>query len=73
MAKTNPPCYSCHKPMTDYEHYFSEKDLNDPKYTDDPGHYWLCRECDREDIRELTYEYVEPDLYDWASGEKIVY
>ena len=59
--------------MTHYAHYFSEEDLQDTSYTDNPGHYWLCRVCDRLEIKELTYSYEEPNLYDWASGEKIVY
>ena len=44
-----------------------------PAYTNDLGHWWLCRVCDRETIKELTYSPEELDLYDWRTGNKIVY
>lgn len=74
MTKSsNPPCDTCGLPQTDYAEYFSEEDLMNPEYTEDVGHYWLCRICDREDTKELTYAPQEPDLYDWRTGNKIIY
>lgn len=70
---TNSPCESCGRPREDYAEYASEEDLMNPAYTDDLGHWWLCRVCDREDVKELTYGPKEPEIFDWRTGNKIVY
>lgn len=75
LKSQKPFCVICAQTQIDYAHYCSDEQLADPNFTDDLGHYWLCKECDRQEIREVrwSHDYEEPDIFDWYTGKKIVY
>lgn len=70
---SNPICPLCNKnEMRDYADQIDDMYLNDPLYNNTLGHWWLCSNCDIDEIRELNYDPPEPIIYDW-NGNRVIY